>query len=100
MQRCMADELRAREEGCKVNSRIDDVWVIPCNPNHYNIVAAFDHLDVIEWSQSTNTTVGDRCTTVQLMKYNKYVDFRLHIQRREGEFVYDKSNKSIHTIAN
>ena len=25
----------------------------------YDIVAAFDHLDVIEWSQSTNTTVGD-----------------------------------------
>ena len=63
------NELRAREEGCKVNSRIDDVWVIPCNPNHYNIVAAFDNLDVIEWTQSTNTTVGD---TVYIYVREKY----------------------------
>ena len=34
-----------------------------------HIVAAFDHLDVIEWSQSTNTTVGD---TVYIYVGEKY----------------------------
>lgn len=52
-------KIRAKLEGRQVSSRIDDVWIIPSNPKHYDIVAAFDNLDVIEWSQSTNTTVGD-----------------------------------------
>lgn len=53
------NELRAKEEGWKVASRLDDVWIIPCNPKKYDIVAAFDKLEVIKWGQSTNTTVGD-----------------------------------------
>lgn len=53
------NELRAREEGWKVTPRLDDVWVIPCNPKYYDIVAAFDNLEVIEWGQSTNMTIGD-----------------------------------------
>ena len=48
--------IRARNEGRQVSSRLDDVWVIPCNPKYYDIVAAFDNLDIIEWSQSTNTS--------------------------------------------
>ena len=54
------NELRAEKEGRKVTLRLDDVWIIPCNPQYYDIVAAFDNLDVIEWSQSINTTVGDK----------------------------------------
>ena len=52
-----------------MTSRLDDVWIIPCNPKYYDIVAAFDNLDVIEWSQSTNTTVGD---TVYIYVGEKY----------------------------
>lgn len=53
------NDIRAKLEGRKVSTRLDDVWVIPCNPKYYDIVAAFDNLDVIEWSQSNDTTVGD-----------------------------------------
>lgn len=53
------NDIRARAEGRQVSSQLDDVWVIPCNPKYYDIVAAFDNLDVIEWKQSTNTSVGD-----------------------------------------
>ena len=63
------NELRAKEEGWQITSRLDDVWIIPCNPKYYDIVAAFDDLDVIEWSQSTNTTVGD---TVYIYVGDKY----------------------------
>lgn len=52
-----------------MTSRLDDVWIIPCNPKYYDIVAAFEHLDVIEWSQSTNTAVGD---TVYIYVGEKY----------------------------
>ena len=61
------NELRAKEEGWQITSRLDDVRIIPCNPKYYDIVAAFDDLDVIEWSQSTNTTVGD---TVYILVIN------------------------------
>jgi len=63
------NELRAKEEGWKVESRLDDIWVIPCNPNYYDIVSAFENLSEIEWSQSTNTTVGD---TVYIYVGEKY----------------------------
>ncbi len=53
------NELRAKKEGRTISARLDDVWIIPCNPKYYDIVGAFDNLDTIEWSQSTNTTVGD-----------------------------------------
>ena len=61
--------IRAKNEGWKTPGRVEDVWIIPCNPKYYDIVAAFDNLDVIEWSQSTNTTVGD---TVYIYVGDKY----------------------------
>ncbi len=61
--------IRAKTEGRQVAERYDDVLVIPCNPNYYDIVAAFDNLDIIEWSQSTNTSVGD---TVYIYVGGKY----------------------------
>lgn len=63
------NDIRAKAEVCQVSSRLDDVWVIPCNPNYFDIVSAFDNLDVIEWSQSTNTSVGD---TVYIYVGEKY----------------------------
>lgn len=63
------NSIRARIEGWDEPVRIEDVWIIPCNPKYYDIVAAFDNLDVIEWSQSTNTTVGD---TVYIYVGEKY----------------------------
>ena len=42
------NEIRAKEEGWKVSSRLDDVWVIPCNPKYYDIVSAFNDLEIIE----------------------------------------------------
>lgn len=53
------NDIRAKAEGWSVSSRLEDVWVIPCNPKYYNIVEAFDNLSVIEWSQTTNVSVGD-----------------------------------------
>ena len=61
--------IRARIEGWKEPSRVEDVWIIPCNPQYYDIVSAFENLDVIEWSQSANMAVGD---TVYIYVGDKY----------------------------
>lgn len=45
------NELRARKEGRQISPRLDDVWIIHCNPCYYDVVSAFEHLDVIEWNQ-------------------------------------------------
>lgn len=63
------NDIRAKAEGRQVSSRLDDVWVIPCNPKYYDIVAAFSNLNEIEWSQSTNTSVGD---TIYIYVGGKY----------------------------
>ena len=51
--------IRAKAEGRNVSNRLDNVWIIPCNPKYYDVVKAFENLEVIEWSQSTNTSAGD-----------------------------------------
>ena len=88
--------IRARIEGWKEPSRVEDVWIIPCNPKYYDIVAAFDNLDVIEWSQSTNTTVGD---TVYIYVGEKYksimfkcevIGADLHGNRSTEDYAYYK----------
>ncbi len=90
------NNLRAKAEGRQVSARLDDVWVIPCNPKCYDIVAAFDNLDVIEWSQSTNTSVGD---TVYIYVGEKYksimykcevVDTDLYGNRTDEDYKYYK----------
>ena len=61
--------IRARVEGWKEPTRIEDVWIIPCNPKLYDIIKAFEKLNVIEWSQTTNIVVGD---TVYIYVGGKY----------------------------
>lgn len=34
-------------------------WMIACNPDEYDIIGAFDALDMIDWKQSTNIEVDD-----------------------------------------
>lgn len=53
------NDLRAKAEGRAVSSRVEDAWIIPCNPKYYDIVGAFSELNVIEWNQTTSTMVGD-----------------------------------------
>lgn len=52
-------QIRAKLEGRPISSRLDNVWIIPSNPKLYDVVGAFNKVDVIEWSQPNNTTVGD-----------------------------------------
>lgn len=34
-------------------------WIIPCNPGVYDVIGAFNALDMIDWKQSTNIDVDD-----------------------------------------
>lgn len=84
------NDLRAKEEGWKITSRLDDVWIIPCNPKYYDIVSAFENLDVIEWSQSTNTTVGD---TVYIYVGGKYQSIMYKCEVAAADLYGNRSNE-------
>lgn len=93
------NDIRAKKEGRQVSDRLDDIWVIPANPKLYDIVSAFEKLDVIEWSQSTNTSVGD---TVYIYVGEKYkaimykcevVGADLYGNRSEDDLQYYKELK-------
>ncbi len=64
------NELRSKEETRPLTSRLDDVWVLPCDPTKYDIVAAFEHMDVIDWGQSTHVNVGDIVYVYVAKKYH------------------------------
>ena len=84
------NDIRAKAEGRRVSTRVDDVWVIPCNPKYYDIVAAFDNLDVIEWNQSTNTSVGD---TVYIYVGEKYKSIMYKCEVVEADLYGNRSDE-------
>ena len=59
------DEIRSRfEKRSKVAEPVSTgfvagSWVIPCNPDIYDVVGSFNEFDTIEWSQSVNVKAGD-----------------------------------------
>jgi 5-methylcytosine-specific restriction enzyme A len=36
-----------------------NTWIIPCNINYYDVVGAFNELNIVNWKQSTNIELGD-----------------------------------------
>ena len=34
-------------------------WIIPCNPNYYDVFGAFNEFDKINWKQSIDIQIGD-----------------------------------------
>ena len=69
---------------------MEDVWIIPCNPNLYDIISAFEDFDVIEWSQSTNTNVGD---TVYIYVGEKYQSIMYKCEVVEANLYGNRSKK-------
>lgn len=84
--------IRARVEGWKNPTRIDDVWVIPCNPKFYDIVGAFQKLNTIEWSQSTNICVGD---TIYIYVGGEYKSIMFKCEAVETELYGNRSAEDL-----
>lgn len=74
-------------------------WVITCNTKAYNVVGAFNKLNMVDWKQSTNVEVGDiiyiyvgapiraisyKCEAVLVELAEDLID--------DSEFVLDDSN--------
>lgn len=34
-------------------------WIVPANPNYYDMIHCFDHKDIMEWKQSSDIHIGD-----------------------------------------
>lgn len=84
--------IRARAEGRKHPTRVEDVWVIPCNPKLYDIIGAFEKYDTIEWSQSTNTSVGD---TIYIYVGGEYKAILYKCEVLETELYGNRSSEDI-----
>ena len=82
------NEIRAKEEGWETTTRLDDVWIVPCNPKYYDIVSAFDNLDIIEWSQSNNAVVGD---TIYIYVGEKYKSIMYKCEVVESDLYGNRS---------
>ena len=83
-------KIRAKLEGRQVSSRMDDVWIIPCNPNFYDIIGAFEKLNVIEWSQPNNTEEGD---TVYLYVGGKFKSIMFKCEVVAADLHGNRSNE-------
>ena len=74
-------------------------WVITCNSKVYNVVGAFNKLNMVDWKQSTNVQVGDiiyiyvgapiraisfKCEVIKVDQSEELID--------DSEFVLDDSN--------
>ena len=84
--------IRARVEGRQGPARVEDVWVIPCNPKLYDIVGALEKLDTIEWSQTNNTSVGD---TVYIYVGGEYKAIMYKCEVLETELYGNRSDKDL-----
>ena len=84
--------IRARVEGRQNPARVEDVWVIPCNPKLYDIVGAFEKLDTIEWSQKNNTSVGD---TIYIYVGGEYKAVMYKCEVLETELYGNRSNEDL-----
>lgn len=82
--------IRARVEGWKEPERVEDVWIIPCNPKYYDIISAFDNLNVIEWNQTNNAAVGD---TVYIYVGEKYKSIMYKCEVIEANLYGNRSTK-------
>ena len=84
--------IRARVDGRQDPARVEDVWVIPCNPKLYDIVGAFEKLDAIEWSQKNNTSVGD---TIYIYVGGEYKAVMYKCEVLETELYGNRSNEDL-----
>ena len=84
--------IRARVDGRQDPARVEDVWVIPCNPKLYDIVGALEKLDTIEWSQKNNTSVGD---TIYIYVGGEYKAVMYKCEVLETELYGNRSNEDL-----
>ena len=84
--------IRARVDGRQDPARVEDVWVIPCNPKLYDIVGALEKLDTIEWSQKNNTSVGD---TIYIYVGGEYKAIMYKCEVLETELYGNRSNEDL-----
>lgn len=82
--------IRAKLEGWQTTTRLEDVWVIPCNPKYYDIVGAFEKLDTIEWNQTHKANIGD---TVYLYIGGDYKSIMYKCEVIATDLIGNRSNE-------
>ena len=88
--------IRAKIDGRDNRIRLDDMWIIPCNPKFYDIVGAFNKFDTIVWKQTNNIAAGD---TIYIYVGGNYkaimfkcevIATKLHHDQKQKDIEFDK----------
>ena len=67
-------------------------WLVPANPAYYDVFAAFEKSDEINWKQSNNIKVGD---TVYLYLGKPYSAIMFRCEVLETDIPYDFQNENL-----
>ena len=69
-----------------------EIWLIPANPNYYDVIHCFDGTDEIIWKQSTDVHVGD---IVYLYVASPYSKIYYQCKVREVDIPYSYVDKNV-----
>lgn len=67
-------------------------WIIPCNPNDYNVDGAFRKFEFLNWKQSKNFSVGDY-VYIYVSAPQKRISYKTRITKidvPESEYIHDE----------
>ena len=67
-------------------------WLIPANPNYYDITGAFNNTDILTWKQSSNVLVGD---TVYIYVGKPYSAILFQCEAVEVNIPYEYQSKDV-----
>lgn len=67
-------------------------WLIPANPNYYDITGAFNNTDILTWKQSSNVLVGD---TVYIYVGKPYSAILYQCEAVEVNIPYEYQSKDV-----
>ncbi len=73
-------------------TEIPSEWIVPANPNYYDIINCFNDKDVIEWKQSNNIKIGD---IVYLYVASPYSAIFYKCEAIEVDIPYEYNDKNI-----
>ena len=75
-------------------------WIVPCNPKYYDIIGAFEKMNILDWKQSSKKIQPDDIVYIYVSKPVQAIIYKCkvnkvnlsHIEIDDSEFVIDGTN--------
>lgn len=79
------------------NSDIKGEWIVPANPEYYEVINAFNDRDIIAWKQSNNIMKGD-IVYLYVAKPYSAIMFKCEVLETNIPYEYENENLSIKRV--